>query len=129
MICIPGWAIPSSERSPDRGLDEAITGVLPAIEPVASATFRLPGRKDLGNFTSGRMLRDPARLSTSAVAGPFRNFGRIAVELRPNPLVPLMMAAKLDVVRMLIADAALSRPIELSPLHRAIRNSRIGAGC
>ena len=60
---------------PVGGLDEEITGVLPAVEPVESATFRL------------RLLRDAARLSTRAAAGPFRSFGRIAVEPRPYQLV------------------------------------------
>ena len=89
---------------PVGGLDEEITGVLPAVEPVESATFRLPSRDDLGDFTSGRLLRDAARLSTRAAAGPFRSFGRIAVESRPYQLTPLMMALQLDPVRMLIAD-------------------------
>ena len=87
---------------PVGGLDEEITGILPAVEPVESATFRLPSREDLGDFTSGRLLRDAARLSTRAAAGPFRSFGRIAVEPRPYQLVPLMMALQLDPVRMLI---------------------------
>ena len=34
---------------PVGGLDEEVTGVLPAVEPVESATFRLSGRKDLGD--------------------------------------------------------------------------------
>ena len=89
---------------PVGGLDEEVTGVLPAVEPVAPATFRLPGREDLGDFASGRLLRDAARLSTRAAAGPFRSFGRIAVEPRPYQLVPLMMALELDPVRLLVAD-------------------------
>ena len=43
---------------PVGGFDEEITGILPAIEPVESATFRLPSRQDLGDFTSGRLLRE-----------------------------------------------------------------------
>ncbi len=86
------------------GLDEEVTGLLPAVEPVAPATFRLPGREDLGDFASGRLLRDAARLSTRTAAGPFRSFGRIAVEPRPYQLVPLMMALDLDPVRLLVAD-------------------------
>ena len=89
---------------PVGGLDEEVTGLLPAVEPVAPATFRLPGREDLGDFASGRLLRDAARLSTRAAAGPFRSFGRIAVEPRPYQLVPLMMALELDPVRLLVAD-------------------------
>ena len=89
---------------PVGGLDEEVTGLLPAVEPVESATFRLPGREDLGDFASGQRLRDAARLSTRAAAGPFRSFGRIAVEPRPYQLVPLMMALGLDPVRLLVAD-------------------------
>jgi hypothetical protein len=37
-------------------------------------------------------------------AGPFRCFGNIAVEPRAYQLVPLLMALRLDPVRLLIAD-------------------------
>src|SRR3990172_8819738 len=89
---------------PVGGLDEEVTGILPAVESVASTEFQLPTAADLGGFTSGQLLRDAARLSTRAAAGPFRSFGRIAAEPRPYQLVPLMMALKLDPVRLLIAD-------------------------
>ena len=106
---------------PVGGLDEEVTGVLPTIEPVESATFRLPGREDLGDFTSGRLLRDAARLSTRAASGPFRSFGRIAVEPRPYQLVPLMMALKLDPVRMLIADdVGIGKTIEACLIAREL---------
>ncbi len=84
---------------PVGGLDEEITGILPAVESVESTTFPFPSRADVGDFASGRLLREAARLSTRAAAGPFRSFGRIAVEPRPYQLVPLMMALKLDPVR------------------------------
>ena len=74
------------------------------FEPVESATFRLPRAEDVGDFASGRLLRDAARLLTRAAAGPFRSFARIAVEPRPYQLVPLMMALRLDPIRLLIAD-------------------------
>ena len=106
---------------PVGGLDEEVTGVLPTIEPVESATFRLPGREDLGDFTSGLLLRDAARLSTRAASGPFRSFGRIAVEPRPYQLVPLMMALKLDPVRMLIADdVGIGKTIEACLIAREL---------
>ena len=106
---------------PVGGLDEEVTGILPAIEPVESATFRLPGREDLGDFTSGRLLRDAARLSTRAAAGPFRSFGRISVEPRPYQLVPLMMALKLDPVRMLVADdVGIGKTIEACLIAREL---------
>ena len=89
---------------PIGGLDEEIVGIMPAVEPVESATFPSPTRNDIGDYRSGQLLREAARLSTRAAAGPFRSFARIAVEPRPYQLVPLMMALKLDPVRLLIAD-------------------------
>ncbi|OPL18829.1 MAG: hypothetical protein AVO35_12820 [Candidatus Aegiribacteria sp. MLS_C] len=89
---------------PIGGLDEEITGILPDIEPVTSTSFPLPSMNDLGDFSSGLLLRDAARISTRAASGPFRSFGRIAVEPRPYQLVPLMMALRIDPVRLLIAD-------------------------
>lgn len=106
---------------PVGGLDEEVTGILPAIEPVTSTAFRLPTRDDLGDFASGRLLRDAARLSTRAAAGPFRSFGRIAVEPRPYQLVPLMMALKLDPVRLLIADdVGIGKTIEAATIAREL---------
>lgn len=106
---------------PVGGLDEEVAGVLPAVEAVQSASFSLPGREDLGDFASGQLLRDAARLSTRAAAGPFRSFGRIAAEPRPYQLVPLMMALKLDPVRMLIADdVGIGKTIEASLIAREL---------
>lgn len=106
---------------PVGGLDEESTGILTAIEHVASATFPLPTLADLGDFSSGKLLRDAARLSTRAAAGPFRCFGRIAVEPRPYQLVPLMMALKLDPVRLLIADdVGIGKTIEAALIAREL---------
>ena len=106
---------------PVGGLDEEVTGILPAVESVESATFRLPTEADLGDFASGRLLREAARLSTRAAAGPFRSFGRIAAEPRPYQLVPLMMALKLDPVRLLIADdVGIGKTIEAAVIAREL---------
>lgn len=106
---------------PVGGLDEEVTGILPAVEQVESTTFRLPTLADLGDFVSGQLLRDAARLSTRAAAGPFRSFGRIAVEPRPYQLVPLMMALSLDPVRLLIADdVGIGKTIEASVIAREL---------
>lgn len=89
---------------PAGGLDEEITGIAPAVEPIEAATFPIPTPDRPGDHNACRLLRDAARLSTRAAAGPFRSFGRIAVEPRPYQLVPLMMAMRIDPVRLLIAD-------------------------
>ncbi|RTL89317.1 MAG: helicase [Hyphomicrobiales bacterium] len=50
------------------------------------------------------MLADALRLSLRRGAGPFRSAAHLGVEPRAYQLVPLMMALKLSVVRLLIAD-------------------------
>lgn len=86
------------------GTDAEIAGIDTALETVSSAVFDLPDPARLGDFQSCRLLRDAVRLGFRSSAGPFRCFGRIAVEPRPYQLVPLMMALKLDPIRLLIAD-------------------------
>ena len=89
---------------PIGGLDDEVVGICMELEEVRSANFSLPNPDRFGDFNSCRLLRDAARLSTRAAAGPFRSFGKIALEPRPYQLVPLLMALKLETVRLLIAD-------------------------
>ncbi len=106
---------------PVGGLDEETVGILPSVEPVESATFPMPSREDIGDFSSGRLLREAARISTRAAAGPFRSFARIAVEPRPYQLVPLMMALRLDPVRLLIADdVGIGKTVEAALIAREL---------
>jgi len=86
------------------GRDEEVTGLLVGLEEVKEASFGLPSPDDIGDARSAGLLRDAALLSFRSSAGPFRSFGRIAVEPRPYQLVPLLMALKLDPVRLLVAD-------------------------
>jgi len=86
------------------GGDGEIAGVHPELEIVESAHFGLPDPGAVGDFVTCDMLRKAAQLSARAYAGPLRSLGRIAVDPRPYQLVPLLMALKLDPVRLLIAD-------------------------
>src|SRR5712675_725741 len=86
------------------GTDEEIAGVYLPREAVESASFALPNPERLGDHRSCRLLHDAARLGFRASAGPFRSFARLGIEPRPYQLVPLLMALKLDPVRLLIAD-------------------------
>jgi superfamily II DNA or RNA helicase len=86
------------------GTDDEIAGICTALEPVEPASFALPDPTHAGDYRSSRLLRDALRLGFRSSAGPFRSFGRIAVEPRPYQLVPLLMALQLDPVRVLIAD-------------------------
>ena len=91
---------------PVTGSDEDRTLIhLPLeIEPVREARFPLPGAHQLGGHDSALLLRDALLLSLRRGAGPFRSIGQISVEPRAYQLVPLLMALKLDPVRLLIAD-------------------------
>jgi superfamily II DNA or RNA helicase len=84
------------------GGDREVTGVLRALENVVPATFDPPDPSRPGDWRSARLLRDALGFRSSA--GPFRSFGHLAVDPRPYQLVPLLMALKLDPVRLLIAD-------------------------
>src|SRR6266566_6495196 len=86
------------------GTEDEVTGIYVPLEQVEPASFDLPNPAQLGDDRSCRLLRDAVRLGFRSSAGPFRSFARIAVEPRPYQLVPLLMALKLDPVRLLIAD-------------------------
>src|SRR5512146_1342562 len=104
------WVVlPESEEDllvlrPLGGTEDEVTGIYLPLEKVESAQFDLPSPDKIGDYRSCRLLRDAVRLGFRSSAGPFRSFARIAVEPRPYQLVPLLMALKLDPVRMLIAD-------------------------
>lgn len=86
------------------GTDAEVAGIDLYLEQVRPASFDLPDPTRLGDFQSCRLLRDAIRLGFRSSAGPFRSFGKIAVEPRPYQFVPLLMALRLDPVRLLIAD-------------------------
>ncbi len=100
---------------PIGGLDDEVVGICRDIESIDSASFSLPDPSQPGDFNSCRLLRDAARISTRAAAGPFRSFGKIAVEPRPYQLVPLLMAMRLETIRLLIADdVGIGKTVEAS---------------
>src|SRR5262245_30242197 len=87
------------------GTDDEITGIYRPLEPIEPDHFPPPDpARDLGSHVSCRLLRDAVRLGFRSGAGPFRSLARIAVDPRPYQLVPLLMALRLDPVRLLIAD-------------------------
>ena len=86
------------------GTDNEITGIYLPLEKVEPATFALPDPAQVGDYRSARLLRDAVRLGFRSSAGPFRSFARLAFGPRPYQLVPLMMALKLDPIRLLISD-------------------------
>jgi len=86
------------------GTEDEIAGICTTLEEVRSAEFGLPDPERVGDFHSSRLLRDAIRLGFRSSAGPFRSFGRIAFEPRPYQLVPLLVALRMDPVRLMVAD-------------------------
>ena len=121
------WTVlPESEDDflvvrPLGGADDEIAGISTDIETVKPAGFPLPDHTHLGDYRSCRLLRDAVRLGFRSSAGPFRSFARIGVDPRPYQLVPLLMALKLDPVRLLIADdVGIGKTVEAALVAREL---------
>jgi len=90
-------------------------------QPVTQATFPPPTPEQTGIQSAGLLLRDALMLKLRNGAGPFRSFGNIAVEPRAYQLVPLMMALKLETLRLLIADdVGIGKTIEAGLIVREL---------
>jgi superfamily II DNA or RNA helicase len=74
------------------------------LEPVAPARFELPADARMTVQVNALLLADALRLTLRRGAGPFRSAAQIAFEPRIYQLVPLLMALRLAVPRLLIAD-------------------------
>ena len=108
------WMVlPSNEDQiilvkPLGGSDEETTGIfLPLakdIEAIEKATFKEPTSNQIGNFETAKLLYNASRLSLRNAAGPFRSMGKLSFRPRSYQVVPLVMALKQDVTRLLIAD-------------------------
>lgn len=121
------WVVlPESEPDflvlrPLGGTDDEIAGIHLGLEAVEPAALKAPSPDDLGDHRSGRLLRDAIRLGFRHSAGPFRSVARIACEPRPYQLVPLLMALRLDPVRLLIADdVGIGKTIEACLIAREL---------
>jgi superfamily II DNA or RNA helicase len=89
--------------------------------PVTPATFPWPAVAQAGNYAAGHLLRDALQLKLRSGAGPFRSFGNIAVEPRAYQLVPLLMALRQEVVRLLVADdVGIGKTIEAALIVREL---------
>src|SRR5438067_2981394 len=120
-VVLPGSDEQMLVLRPLGGTEDEVTGIYVPLERVDPAHFDLPHPAQLGDFRSARLLRDALRLGFRSSAGPFRSFGHIAVEPRPYQFVPLLMALKLDPVRLLIADdVGIGKTIEAGLVAREL---------
>jgi SNF2 family DNA or RNA helicase len=88
---------------------------------ITSAQFAPPPADKPGDATGVMALFNAARLSLRSGAAPFRSLGRISVTPRPYQFVPLIMALRLDPVRLLIADdVGVGKTIEAGMIAREL---------
>lgn len=103
--------------------EDSLTVLYAPLErtPVVQATFPMPTVQEAGIQSAGLLFRDALMLKLRNGAGPFRSFGNIAVEPRAYQLVPLMMALKLETLRLLIADdVGIGKTIEAGMIAREL---------
>lgn len=90
------------------GSDDEILSIFePVLQPhekIEDDEFELPDKSDLDSFLTAKLLYDAARLSFRQVSGPFRCMGKLSFRPRSYQLVPLIMALKQPVTRLLVAD-------------------------
>ncbi|PRR71265.1 helicase-related protein [Neomoorella humiferrea] len=105
------------------GSEDEVTGIyLPLnAEIVEPASFPPPDLRQSGDATAARLLWQAARLNLRSGAGPFRSLGHLQVRPRPYQIVPLLMALRLDPVRLLIADdVGVGKTIEAGLIAREL---------
>ncbi|HWP41735.1 MAG TPA: helicase-related protein, partial [Blastocatellia bacterium] len=73
-------------------------------ERIKPSRFEPPTADDLSDAASAHLLWQAARLTLREGATPFRSLGRISIRPRVYQFVPLLMALRLDPVRLFIAD-------------------------
>ncbi|WP_034541831.1 helicase-related protein [Phocaeicola paurosaccharolyticus] len=77
------------------------------LEEISSYNFRKPSSQDVGKYSypgAARILYNACRLSFRDIAGPFQCLGKLSFEPRPYQMVPLILALKQQIIRLLISD-------------------------
>jgi hypothetical protein len=122
-LVLPGSTVEVLRVRPLSGTedDQTLIHVALELEPVTDASFPLPQPAQRAGHEAALLLRDAMVLSLRRGAGPFRSFGQISIEPRAYQLVPLLMALKLDPVRLLIADdVGVGKTIEAALIAREL---------
>ncbi|WP_374638161.1 DEAD/DEAH box helicase [Agrobacterium salinitolerans] len=108
---------------PLSGNENDIVVLAPDLEltPVEAARFDLPDDARPTVQSKAALLADSLRLTLRRGAGPFRSAAQLAFEPRSYQLVPLLMALRLQVPRLLIADdVGIGKTIEAGLILREL---------
>lgn len=101
--------------------DTVILDPVLEILPVEAARFDLPADASPTVQAKAALLADAMRLTLRRGAGPFRSAAQLAFEPRTYQLVPLLMALRLQVPRLLIADdVGIGKTIEAGLILREL---------
>ena len=121
-IVEPGSVPPLLKLRPLSGGEDDVALVHVGLEPdIQSAHFPPPDPAQEGGQAAAALLSDALQMALRRGAGPFRSFGNIAFEPRTYQLVPLLMALRLDPVRLLIADdVGIGKTIEAALIAREL---------
>ncbi len=136
------WVVIPSDQNdtillkPVDSADGEVVGIFTPLEPnaIEEAAYPLPNPERVGDFSGALLLRDAVRLTLRAGAGPFRSVGRLSVTPRPYQYVPLIMALRMDPVRLLVADdVGVGKTIEAAMIARELLDRgavrRVGVLC
>ncbi len=89
------------------------------------AVFPVPSPDDFADAIGTSLLYDAARMLLREGAAPFRSLGKISVRPRSYQFVPLLMALRLDPVRVLIADdVGVGKTVEALLIARELLDRR-----
>lgn len=108
---------------PLSGNEDEVVGIYRelGLEKVEPAIFPPPDAHSIKDHTAALLLMDAARHLLRSGAGPFRCLGRLSLRPHPYQLVPLLMALRLETVRLLIADdVGIGKTIEAGLIAREL---------
>jgi superfamily II DNA or RNA helicase len=122
-VVLPNPAPNTLKLRPLGGGEQQIATLFLPLEgkDVQPANFPWPDPGQSGSQSSALLMRDALLLKLRAGAGPFRSLGNLALEPRAYQLVPLLMALRQSVARLLIADeVGLGKTVEALLIAREL---------